>query len=251
MRYFIQISYKGNNYKGWQKQKNTDGCIQDLIEMAITKATGVKGVFIVGCGRTDAGVHASRYFAHIDWIDETLPTYQYAINFNLPNDIVVHKIVEVASFTHARYDAIKRTYEYRMHFYLDPFLDELSAYYSDKELDVNAMEKACSIISTKTDFVNFCKTPLRNKNTNCYVEDCHLTYNEDRSQIKFYITANRFLRSMIRVLVGEILEVGRGRLSLEDLEQLFSKPRLKHISRIAHPQGLYLIDVQYESMIGD
>jgi tRNA pseudouridine38-40 synthase len=249
MRYFIQISYKGKHYKGWQKQKNTDGCIQTIIEEAIKKATKSSDAHIVGCGRTDAGVHASMYFAHIDWYNDSLASCINAINYCLPSDIVIHKIIEVDEAVHARYDATQRQYTYHMHFYPDPFLAELSAYYHYTNLDVMAMNAACEYILHQTDFSHFCKTPLRNKHTQCIVEKCTFTMESDLKKAVFHIAANRFLKSMVRVLVHDVLEVGQGKLSIDDFKNIFINGRKNQINKIAHPQGLYLSGIVYNEKV--
>jgi tRNA pseudouridine38-40 synthase len=249
MRYFIQISYKGNKFKGWQRQKNTDGCIQSLIEDAIAKAAGINEIRIVGCGRTDAGVHAKKYYAHIDWPDENLLSYKDIINYILPNDIVVHDIIVVDQSAHARFDAITRTYEYHMHFQLDPFKAELSAYYNVKNLDIVAMDEACSLISQNTNFHQFCKTPLKNKNTLCFIKECTFSMSNDTRSAMLKISANRFLKSMVRVLVHDLLEIGTGKLSVNDLEQMFKDQKTRQIGKIAHPQGLYLCEISYRESI--
>lgn len=249
MRYFIQISYKGNHYKGWQKQKNTAGCIQAIIEQAINKATKSSDAQIVGCGRTDAGVHASMYYAHIDWQDSALPQCLNAINHCLPSDIVIHKIIEVDESAHARYNAIQRQYTYHMHFFLNPFIAELSAYYNYTNLNAAAMQEACLIIKQHDDFSNFCKTPLRNKHTLCTIEECTFTMDEDLKKAVFYIAANRFLKSMVRVLVYDVLEVGQGKLSIDDFKKTFTHGRSQQINKVAHPQGLYLSGIWYNEKV--
>jgi tRNA pseudouridine38-40 synthase len=245
MRYFLQISYKGNRYKGWQKQKNTTGCIQEILEEAIIKTTKNEHAALVGCGRTDAGVHASLYFAHIDWPDASLPNFLKVINFNLPYDIVIHRIFEVNENLHARFDACERSYEYHMHFFLDPFLHQLSSYYDVENLDEEAMKSACKVIASQVEFLNFCKTPMKNKHTKCYVKSCDIVFNEDKSKAVVYITSNRFLKSMVRILVAELLEVGQSKMTVEDFRKMFEVERQTHISKLAHPQGLFLTDVKY------
>ncbi len=249
MRYFIQISYKGNNYKGWQKQKNTEGCIQTLIEMAIAKATGINGMHIVGCGRTDAGVHAKKYYAHIDCQNSNLAAYKDIINYILPVDIVIHDIILVDQAAHARFDAILRTYEYHMHFFLDPFYAELSTYYISRDLDTKSMEEACLIICQNTSFHHFCKTPLKNNHTECRIKECNITFSEDKGKALLRISANRFLKSMVRVLVNDLIEIGSGKLSTTNFEQLFTTQRPRQISKIAHPQGLYLSEIIYKESV--
>jgi tRNA pseudouridine38-40 synthase len=249
MRYFIQISYKGNHYKGWQKQKNTDGCIQAILEEAINRATNTSDAHLVGCGRTDSGVHASVYYAHIDWHEDGLPASINAINYSLPSDIVVHRIFEVSDGVHARYDATQRQYTYHMHFYQDPFKAELSAYYDYANLNVDAMKEACHFITHQTDFSNFCKTPLRNKHTMCNVDACEFSMSSDQKSAVFYIAANRFLKSMVRVLVHDVLEVGQGKISNEDFKNTFTNGRSKQINKIAHPQGLYLSGILYNEKV--
>ncbi len=246
MRYFLQISYKGNRYRGWQRQANATGCIQEIIEKAIARTFRKEYVTIYGCGRTDAGVHASKYFAHLDWEDDTLPNYLTILNHNLPIDIIIHKIIPMHDDAHARYDARSRTYIYHFHFFPDAFKYELSTYYElQKPLDVISMQSACELILKQTEFKHFCKTPLKHKSTDCYVTECRVAFSEEQTQGFIQISANRFLKSMVRILVAEIMEIGQGFQAVEDLNKIFQNGR-ENVDKIAYPQGLFLKDVWYE-----
>jgi tRNA pseudouridine38-40 synthase len=244
MRYFFLISYKGNKYKGWQKQTNVKGCIQDVLEATLEKVYKIP-FNLVGCGRTDAGVHASSYYAHSDFEGEIDLGKIDIINFALPNDIVVHEIYP--TMLHARFDALQREYVYKMHFQLDPFLDELSSYYNIVDLDYEKVNEACLMIKNQTEFTNFCKSPQKQLGTNCKIFDCHFVF--DHQYGKFTIRANRFLKSMVRILVNDLIRIGRRQLSIKEFEGFFDANNHRTIEKIAHPQGLYLSEIVYKNTV--
>ncbi|MFM2392534.1 MAG: hypothetical protein RLZZ546_511 [Bacteroidota bacterium] len=248
MRYFIEIKYKGTRYKGWQKQKNTHGCIQEILENALFSVLKVK-VNINGCGRTDAGVHASQFFAHFDIDTYISSDFITNINYTLPEDIAILKIVNVEANSHARFDAESRTYVYLAHFYKDPFLSDLSAYYCYhvKTLDIEEMKNLATKMIGTHDFFSFCKTPERHESTVCTVQKFSLEVTDN--QMRFAITANRFLKSMVRILVYELFEVGLKNKTANDVFALLTQKRTLQISKIAHPQGLYLDKVEYKFLV--
>ncbi len=244
MRYFFQISYKGNKYKGWQKQANTVGCVQEILEKKLEEVFKVK-VSLVGCGRTDAGVHASMYFAHADF-DEAIDLAKLSLlSYRLPTDIVVHDIYETN--LHARFDALQRAYEYKIHFKPNPFLYDLSSLYLDIKLDIDKINKACEIIKKQSEFYNFCKSPLRVEATNCKVFDCYFEFNTTNAI--FHIRCNRFLKSMVRILVHDVISIGLGELTIEEFESYFIKENPRKPLKFAPPQGLYLSDIVYKKNV--
>ena len=243
MLYFLQIAYKGTHYHGWQRQSNCLG-IQQVIEDALTKMTRQKCI-LIGCGRTDAGVHASQYFAHVRLEKEPVDNWQYKLNRMLPSDIAIQNIFPLPHFRHAQHDATERTYQYFIHLDADPFLADFSSFYEIEEQGVNALQQCISAIVKATDFRAFCKQPDKVDHTRCTIFNCTWETMEDGRKMKFEITANRFLRGMVRLLVGNLLEVLKGRLSPEQfIRSLETQEPLPYFT-MAYPQGLYLSKVVY------
>jgi len=207
MRYFLHLGFDGTSYSGWQKQKNTLNTVQEVIEQSLSKVFK-KAVSAYGCGRTDAGVHASQYVIQIN-IDEA-PTFdlKYRLNKNLPDGIAVFEIFEVQAGQHCRYDAVARTYDYFIHWEKDPLLIRYSSFYEDLTLDFELMRQATALILATEDFRALCKQPDVYKNTRCQVSHCELFVNEAQGRLRFTITSNRFLRGMIRFCIFFLLKVG-------------------------------------------
>lgn len=241
-RYFIQISFKGTQYNGWQKQPNGLG-VQEVLEKTLSTFFRHE-IEVTGAGRTDTGVHATYYIAHFDLPQPIIDSDDtvYRINNMLPHDICANAVFEVKPEAHARFSAISRTYIYKLHYQKDPFQRELSCYFTRK-LDIDLMNKACEILLATTDFTSFCKLHSDNK-TNI----CHLTqarWDSDGNNTSFYISADRFLRNMVRAVVGTCLELGYGKITLEQFRNIVeSKDRCK-AGTSAPAHGLYLIDVEY------
>jgi len=200
---------------------------------------------IVGCGRTDAGVHASEYYAQfqVEKLFDYNPVFR--LNKMLPDDISIEKCMEVSDKAHTQFDAFSRTYEYYIHGQKNAFLSELSSLYSFKNMDFEKLKAAAKLIVETTDFRTFCKQPDVYKHHNCYLKNCHWEMDETAQKMVFSITANRFLRGMIRLLVGNMLEVGYGRISLEHFEKCLKNEEKPAFYRAAYPQGLYLARVKY------
>lgn len=243
MKYFIHLAYKGTHFHGWQRQPNHLS-VQEVLEKAIEKMTGQK-ISCICCGRTDAGVHASQFFCHIV-VDKKFdydPVFR--LNHILPDSISIFDFIEVDSAAHARYDAIRRTYTYHIHTRKNALLSDVSSYYEIKNLDIAAMKKAVALLLVHHDFRAMCKQPDLYKTTVCYMSEALLEVNEAGHQIKITLTANRFLRGMVRLLVDHILQVGAGKLSLDAFERCLTtgvrSPRFKS----AHPEGLFLSKVEY------
>lgn len=234
------MSFKGTRYTGWQRQISGIPSIQEEVEKAVKKATG-NPVDIIGCGRTDAGVHARQFFAHFD--AEVMPDMD-VINYILPNDIVIHDALQVDDKSHARYDAVLRTYEYRIHTRQNPFLQDFS-YYNGKEINTDVIATACDWIKECKDFRSFCKTPDRHNTTICNVSRCEWSFNKESGIHLFTITANRFLKSMIRIMVQELLNLSDGTTNEDAFKSLLDGKRASQIHKIAYPQGLYLSKVNY------
>ncbi len=243
MKYFIHIAYKGANYRGWQRQPNAPS-IQAVLEDAIRKMTG-QGINCIGCGRTDAGVHASQFFCHIVIGEKFGFDPVFRLNKMLPNDIAVFDFIEMPREAHAQHDATSRTYSYFFHGTKDPFLNEVSTFYSFENLDFSKMEAAVALLTEHRDFKAFCKQPNLYKSTKCKVVQASLARNTAAGQFRFQITADRFLRGMVRILAANILEVGHGKMGLQAFGECLATGRKPPYFREAFPQGLHLSAVEY------
>ncbi|WP_026706494.1 tRNA pseudouridine(38-40) synthase TruA [Flavobacterium soli] len=242
MRYFIKFSYKGTNYHGWQYQPNATS-----VQETLTKALSVvlnSELEIMGAGRTDTGVHAKEMFGHFDFQKEIeIPTLIHKLNSFLSKDIAVHDIIPVHDEAHARFDATKRTYEYHINTTKNVFLEELSWYYHQK-LDVNLMNEAGKILLKHMDFQCFSKVHTDVNTFNCKITEAF--WKQENDQLVFTISADRFLRNMVRAIVGTLVYVGLGKITLEDFNAIVeSKDRGKAgFSVPAH--GLYLTEIKYD-----
>jgi tRNA pseudouridine38-40 synthase len=244
MRFFLHIAYNGYNYRGWQRQVSAvsvQECLEDSLSLIFKQK-----ITCIGCGRTDAMVHASQFFVHFDIEHSFEFDLIYRLEKSLPHDIVVFDVFQMKNGTeHTRFDALERSYTYFVHTDKDPFLHTLSAYYEYTQLNFDIMKKASQLLLKYTEYSAFCYTPDRHNTTICTITDVQIFSNINRNRIKFHISANRFLKGMIRIIIGKLLEVGAGRLSLTDFEDLLiSKKREKRLNP-AYPQGLYLSKVIY------
>jgi len=245
-RYFLYFSYKGTAYHGWQIQPNGIS-----VQEVLTKAMCIilrKETELTGAGRTDTGVHAKLMVAHFDYEGDFPSEFDLATKLNsfLPNDIAVHKIVEVKPDAHARFDAMARKYEYHVVLHKSVFRNELSARLRDN-LNFEAMNIAASTLKDFSDFTSFSKLHTDVKTNNCSISIAEWKQIED--EWVFTIQADRFLRNMVRAIVGTLLEVGRGKMSLDDFKAVIEmKDRCKAgVSVPAH--GLYLVDIHYPDSI--
>ncbi|NDV16263.1 tRNA pseudouridine(38-40) synthase TruA [Muricauda sp. TY007] len=247
MRYFIQFSYFGKAYHGWQNQPNAI-TVQEVLEKALSTLLREK-VEVVGAGRTDAGVHARQMFAHFDFkpISDT-DDLIYRLNAFLPDDIAVQGIHQVAIEAHARFDAVQRTYEYWLVKEKDPFLFD-HAHFVKHSLDIDAMNKAAKILLEYTDFECFSKSNTDVKTFNCDVREAH--WKIDCDKWVFTITADRFLRNMVRAVVGTLLDVGMGKMSPEDIHQIVASKDRGEAGVSVPAKGLYLTKVSYPKEIFD
>lgn len=242
-RYFIRLSYCGTSYNGWQNQPHEGTVtIQSTIEIALGKLLGAK-TDITGCGRTDTGVHARDYMAHFD-TDQTIEaeTVIYRLNKMLPQDISIHEVKRVADSAHARFDALSRSYEYHLHTAKSPFAVH-SFYYTYDKPDIEVLNEAAAIIMEYRDFSTFCKLHTDAKTMICHVTESYWIKNDD--QYIYRISADRFLRGMIRLIVGMCLNVARGKIRIEDVHQaLKNKQRTGHDWSVP-ANGLILCDIRY------
>lgn len=248
MRNFIHLSYDGANYRGWQRQSNVNS-IQQTIEDSISKMLGSK-VYIHGCGRTDAEVHASQYFAHIDLQDDYDFDFVDRINRILPDDIAIHELIPVEQNAHAQHDVNWRTYEYCFHLEKTPMLSSYSAYYKFPSLDIDKMKSGVEIIKHTKDFRTLCKSPDIYKHTRCNIDAVSLKASHQNKRFKLEIKSNRFLRGMIRYIVARIIEIGSNKLSLEQFQSILDErlPLPFPFDKKAYPQGLSLSKVEYDHL---
>lgn len=244
MRYFIDISYDGSNYHGWQIQPNAD-TVQHQINLAFSTILNEE-INVLGAGRTDTGVHAKKMIAHFD-TNQTIDfeKFKYRINGFLKNDISLNDIYKVKEDAHARFSAISRTYEYRVSRAKNPF--SVNSYFLLKDLDFQSMKKACKFLYGSHDYTSFAKLHSENYTNNCEVYIAN--WKEDENLLIFTIKANRFLRNMVRAIVGTLIEIGEGKISSSDIETiLMSKDRAKAGYSVP-ANGLSLIDIEYPKEI--
>ena len=244
MRYFIDISYDGSNYHGWQIQPNAD-TVQNQINLAFSTILNEE-INVLGAGRTDTGVHAKKMIAHFD-TNQTIDfeKFKYRINGFLKNDISLNDIYKVKEDAHARFSAISRTYEYRVSRTKNPF--SVNSYFLLRDLDFQSMKKACKFLHGSHDYTSFAKLHSENYTNNCEVYIAN--WKEDENLLIFTIKANRFLRNMVRAIVGTLIEIGEGKISFSDIETiLMSKDRAKAGYSVP-ANGLSLIDIEYPKEI--
>jgi tRNA pseudouridine38-40 synthase len=245
VRYFFHIGYDGSNYRGWQRLPQTNGAnVQEVIEASLNKIFKTK-LKIVGCGRTDAHVHASQFFFHADIEEAWDYDLKFRLNKNLTNDIAVFDIIPVDASRHARFDAIERTYNYFIHTYKDPYLTNISAYYPEVGPDVDMMIKATSLLVKYDDYSPFCKNIPAGRSAICKVRAANFYAHESGDRFRFEISANRFINGMIRIIVQKLLLIGRHRLSLDEFENYLVTRQKPSVNNLAYPQGLHLTKVRY------
>ena len=244
MRYFFEISYKGTAYHGWQRQRNALS-IQEVVENALSTIFQ-KDIAVTGSGRTDTGVHCEQQFFHVDMEQPIEVGLVRRLNALLPGDISIGSIKKVREDAHARFDAVKRKYAYRISRRKNPFLKDL-CYHFYLPLDVDKMNLAASQLLLHDDFQSFSKVK-----TDAFTYLCDISqaeWVEENEMLIFYVSANRFLRGMVRALVGTLLDVGQGKISLEAFESIIASKDRKQAGRAAPPQGLFLTEVTYPNDI--
>lgn len=245
-RYFIHLAYDGTDYVGWQIQPNGPS-IQEELQKNLTKLNSNQVIEVVGCGRTDAGVHASSYYAHFESAQiESIDQFVYKLNCMLDDSITVLEILQVDNDLHARFDAKSRTYHYFIHTSKDPFLKRFSTEFK-KSLDIEKMNMAGDALLKYDDFASFSKTGSDNKTTICKVTEAHWEQ-VSAYQLKFTITADRFLRNMVRAVVGTLIEVGLGKMSLEEFQEVIEKADRGEAGTSMPPEGLFLAKIKYGNL---
>lgn len=239
-RYFLHFAYKGTNYHGWQRQPNAIS-VQEIIENGLFTILRLP-VEVVAAGRTDAGVHAAQMFAHFDLEDELPLDFVKKLNTFFPKDIVVYDIIPVSEEAHARFDATSRTYDYHLHTMKDPFLEDRSLYFSQK-LDLQKMNEASKILLTYEDFECFSKKHTDVNTFLCDITFAHWQSNAHR--LTFTISANRFLRNMVRAIVGTLLDIGIGKIDENDLHQIITSKNRSQAGFSVPAHGLFLTNIKY------
>ena len=243
MRYFFHIAYDGTRYSGWQYQENTAITIQGTIQETLSEVLKAEAT-IIGCGRTDAGVHAENYIFHLDADIEINRRKIEIINLRLPTDITVYDVYPVSQKAHARFDATHRTYHYYFHTVRNIYLDRYSTFIPTQKLDLEAMNRAATLISEIEDFRYMCKTPLKHNTTLCKVTMSSIDV-MDNEIYRWTITGNRFLRMMVRILFYHLSEIGTGDLTVEAFREILQGERSRKKNGIGYPQGLHLAEIQY------
>lgn len=245
MRYFIEISYNGTRYHGWQIQPDAI-TVQEVLEQTLSTffRTEIK---VVAAGRTDTGVHAKQLFVHVDLVPlEAVPEIIFKLNSFLPKDITIRNIRPVLPDAHARFDATARTYEYYISLEKDPFQQDL-VYHLFQKPNIKIMNRAANVLLQYNDFQCFSRSKTDVKTYFCTITK--VQWQQNGNAVCFTITADRFLRNMVRAIVGTLLDIGFGKTSLEELHQILKGKDRTKAGASAPAHGLYLTRVQYPDTV--
>ena len=236
------MAYNGTNYHGWQIQPNASS-VQETLNNALSVILN-SDITIMGAGRTDTGVHAKEMFAHFDF-EPTFETEStvHKLNSYLPKDIVIFEIFAVSDEAHARFDAKKRTYQYYISTYKDAFLQDGSWYYHQK-LDIDLMNQAAQLLLNHTDFQCFSKVNTDVNTFNCTISEAY--WSQENNQLIFTISADRFLRNMVRAIVGTLVNIGLNKISLSDFNTIIENKNRNEAGFSVPAQGLYLVKIDYD-----
>jgi len=241
-RYFLKLAYNGFQYGGWQKQQNTttiQGILDEKLSLLLRQL-----IETVGCGRTDAGVHAAQFYAHFDFEGLFPEHFLDRLNKMLGPSIVIYDCMEVPDDLHARFSAYQRSYIYFIDCVKNPFHEQLAwQFFVNNECNKELMQATALLLQNYTDFFPFCKTGGAEKTKKCRITACFWEF-EDH-QWRFHISSDRFLRGMVRLLVGACIQVGQGQIQLEDVKEALDKQIFLKKSWSVPPQGLYLSKVNY------
>ena len=241
LRYFIELSYNGKNYHGWQIQPDANSVQAELIA-AINKILQEK-ITLVGAGRTDTGVHAKQMFAHFDSDKKLNKKYIYKINSILPNDIVVSDLILVNDEKHARFDAVTRSYEYKIWLGRNPFLLDFCWQIHHQKINIELMNEAAKILLEYENFESFSKVQTQVKTFNCNVTNA--VWKQNENELTFYISANRFLRNMVRAIVGTLIDVGTEKITIENFREIIESKNRGNAGLSVPAKGLFLTEVNY------
>ena len=242
MRYFIKLAYNGTQYHGWQYQPNASS-VQETMNKAFSVLLNTT-VNIMGAGRTDTGVHAKEMFAHFDFetpID--VASLVHKLNSYLPKDIVIYTIIPVHDEAHSRFDATKRTYEYHINTFKDAFSQEQSWYFHQK-LDLDLMNEAARILFNYTDFQCFSKVNTDVNTFDCTIFEAY--WKRENGNLIFTISANRFLRNMVRAIVGTLVNIGLHKITLADFSNIIESKNRDKAGFSVPAHGLYLTKIEYD-----
>ncbi|HET6996721.1 MAG TPA: tRNA pseudouridine(38-40) synthase TruA [Chitinophagaceae bacterium] len=240
-RYFLQVSYKGTHYSGFQSQRNTDRTIQAEVEKAffvLQRDT----INLTGSSRTDAGVHAVQNFFHFDYASEIHPQFVYKMNAILPSDIVISNLLPVKEDAHCRFDAISREYRYYIYRRKNPFLED-RAFYFPYKLDMEQLKLAAGIVRQYHDFTSFSKRNTQVKTFTCEIMESEWLLEDDC--LVYYVKGDRFLRGMVRALTATMLKIGRGKMGAEDLREIIEAKDCTKASFSVPAKGLFLASVNF------
>jgi tRNA pseudouridine38-40 synthase len=245
-RFLIELSYKGTPYNGWQIQLNTNNTIQRVVNEKISVLLQEE-IMVTAAGRTDAGVHAQQNFAHFNSKKEIPPDFVHRLNFMLPNDIAAKKIFEVPESFNARFDALKRTYEYIIAYGKSALEYDLMCYYPYEKLDTKKLNEVASFLKMQTDFSAFSKRKTQVKTNLCKIFEAEWNFDGKKNEHHFVISADRFLRGMVRGIVGTSIRFARGKLSVDGLKKIIESKQPHKTDFSAPAQGLRLMKVEYAS----
>lgn len=243
-RYFIKLSYKGTHFFGWQIQPNAT-TIQEKLNEALTKLNGGQSVMVTGCGRTDTGVHASEYYAHVDLERDLNPEQTvFKLNCMLPEDVAVQAFFQVPLDLHSRFSATARTYHYFIHKAKNPFLAEIS-WLNRQELSIETMNDAGKLLCQTENFKSFSKNSTA---PTTYICNVHLAnWKTSEHGYIFTIKANRFLRNMVRAIVGTMVDLGEGKINLTDFQEIITSQDRSLAGQSAPAHGLFLAKIDYDN----
>lgn len=241
-RYFIRLAYNGTNYHGWQIQENAH-TIQAEINNKLSLILGLE-INIVGCGRTDAGVHAKEFYAHfeVEQLSKDIEQLSFKLDRFLPPDIVVSQIFKVPNDFHSRFSALDRIYKYYVNQVKDPFSLKQSYFYHGS-LDIEAMKSSCQYLFEFTDFTSFSKLHTQTATNLCTIKFAEWELFEDK--LIFTITADRFLRNMVRAIVGTMMEIGKGKIPAEEMKKIIEAKDRSRAGYSVPAEGLFLEKVNY------
>jgi tRNA pseudouridine38-40 synthase len=244
-RYFLELAYKGTAYHGWQVQQNAH-TVQAELNRALSTILR-REVETMGSGRTDTGVHAKQQYVHFDHPQKLeAEDFLKRVNSLLPSDIAIYKLLPVKAEAHTRFDALWRSYEYHITLHKDPFRLE-QAWHCFYKLDVEKMNQAAELLLTHTDFECFSKVKTNVNNFRCEIKTAHWEQNSER--LIFHITANRFLRGMVRAIVGTLVQVGTGKIDLDGFQKVLNSQSRAKAGSAVPPQGLFLSRITYPDRI--
>lgn len=242
MRYFIKLAYNGTHYHGWQYQPNA-ASVQETMNKAFSVLLNTT-INLMGAGRTDTGVHAKEMYAHFDFENQfDIPSLVHKLNSYLPKDIVIYDIIPVHDDAHTRFDATKRTYEYHINTFKDVFSQEQSWYFHQK-LDIDLMTEAAQILFNHTDFQCFSKVNTDVNTFDCTIFEAY--WKQENGNLIFTISANRFLRNMVRAIVGTLVNIGLHKITLADFTAIIESKNRDKAGFSVPAHGLYLTKIEYD-----